>query len=248
MKLQYCSDLHLEKKANSEFIKKNPIKPIGEILVLAGDIAMLKYIDENNDFFDYISDNFKQTYWIPGNHEYYGMDIGYDLHGDIRHNVSFLNNQVVEIEKTRIVFSTLWSKISIQNQWNIQQAVKDFSVIDFNGAPFLPEHSNQFHRESLDFIKSVMKNEFDGKSIIVTHHAPTFMNFPEKYKSSRINEAFATELYYLIEELGADYWIYGHVHRNVQDFKIGSTVITTNQLGYVDGGDCHLDYGKIIEL
>jgi len=40
-----------------------------------------------------------------------------------------------------------------------------------------------------------------------------------------------------------DYWIYGHSHCNVTDFKIGKTLLTNNQLGYV-GQMEHLDYSR----
>ena len=83
MKIQYASDLHLEFRDNSRWLKENPLIPIGEILVLAGDIGYL--VDENysgHPFWYFCAENFQQTIVVPGNHELYkDFDIN-DLHED----------------------------------------------------------------------------------------------------------------------------------------------------------------------
>jgi hypothetical protein len=62
---------------------------------------------------------------------------------------------------------------------------------------------------------------------------PTFYNYPEKFRENPYREGFATELRDLIIRSQVDYWIYGHHHSNVIDFKLNTTKLITNQLGYV---------------
>ena len=50
MKIQYCSDLHLEFPVNKKYLKANPIKPEDEILLLAGDIIPFAEMENENDF------------------------------------------------------------------------------------------------------------------------------------------------------------------------------------------------------
>lgn len=236
MKIQYCSDLHLEFPENKKFLNSNPLQVEGEVLLLAGDIVPFAVMNNHKDFFDYISDNFKFTYWIPGNHEFYYYDITKKddaIHEKIRSNVYLVNNVSVKLDDVKLIFSTLWSKIDLINQWVVQQTLSDFHVIKYNKRPFTAVHYNQLHQECIQFIEKELKQNGEEKTIVVSHHVPTFLNYPEKYKGDTLNEAFAVELFDLIEANGPDYWIFGHHHQNIPDFKIGETKLITNQLGYV---------------
>ena len=115
MKIQYCSDLHLEFSENKDFLKQYPIEPIGEILLLAGNILPFALHKQPCEFIDFVADNFEAVYWIPGNHEYYHFDLGTvtsPLFEKFRENVFLINNQTITYKNTNIVCSTLWSNIS----------------------------------------------------------------------------------------------------------------------------------------
>lgn len=41
MKIQYCSDLHMEFHENMRFMKSLPLEPVGDVLVIARDVGYL---------------------------------------------------------------------------------------------------------------------------------------------------------------------------------------------------------------
>ena len=253
MKIQYCSDLHLEFPKNKLFLKHNPLKVEGDILILAGDILLFKDINEYKYFFDFLSESFKYTYWVPGNHEYYYSDISERSNSfseQIRDNVFLVNNVSVIHDDTKFIFSTLWSKISLQNEWQIQKGLTDFRVIKKDSSIFTPYDYNVLHQNSIVFIeKELLSQNKQDKTVVVTHHVPTYMNYPEQYKGSALNEAFATELFDLIERSNINYWIFGHSHENISDFNIGKTKLLTNQMGYVNYGENkNFDTGRHFEI
>ena len=145
-KIQYCSDLHLEFQENKKFLKQFPLEPIGEILLLAGDILPFALHKQPCEFIEFFADNFEAVYWIPGNHEYYHFDLGTvasPLFEKIRENVFLINNQTITCENINIICSTLWSHISTQNEFAVQQNVNDFHLIKMNGNKFTPAHGNR---------------------------------------------------------------------------------------------------------
>lgn len=252
LKLQYASDLHLEFPANKEFLKQYPLLPVAEVLVLAGDIVPFVVMDKHKDFFSYVADHFETTYWLPGNHEYYHLDIAEKsgvLNEKIRSNVFLVNNTSVVHGNAKLLFSTLWSKISPAHQWQIQRSLNDFHLVKHKGFRFTTEQYNQLHEESLIFIQNELKTVNGEKPVVFTHHCPTFLNYPEQYKGDVLNEAFAVELYDLIEASGIAYWAYGHHHCNTSEFSIGDTKLITNQLGYVQlNENGYFETNKCIEL
>jgi len=249
MRIQYCSDLHLEFPENKDFLKLNPLKPNGDILLLAGDIVPFAIMHKHSEFFDFVGDHFETTYWVPGNHEYYQSDLTNRtgrLHEKIRDNVFLVNNLAIMHSEIKLIFSTLWANISPANQWYIQHNMSDFQVIHQNDHLFSPSHFNKLNEESLQFLQKEINQE---KSIVVTHHIPTFLHYPKEYKGDPLNEAFAIELHDFIESSGIQFWLFGHHHRNLADFNIGATRMITNQLGYVNYGEQgRFDVGKTIEV
>jgi predicted phosphohydrolase len=237
MKLQYASDLHLEFPQNKEFLRTNPLQPLGDVLLLAGDIVPFAFLHEHVDFFNLISDSFQTAYWIPGNHEYYYFDAA-EIYGvlneKIKSNVYLVNNTSVIRDNIKFIFSTLWTRISPAYERLIERGMSDFHVIRYKGDRFSALQYNQFHEESLAFLKKELAGEKADQTVMVSHHVPTFLNYPEKYKSNALHEAFGVELKDFVATTQFDYWIYGHTHINTYGFNVGETQLLTNQLGYVE--------------
>jgi len=253
LKIQYCSDLHLEFSENKTYLEKHPIQPVGEILILAGDIVPFEVMDKFDPFFDDLSEKFEQVYWIPGNHEYYYTDIQKRTGSfceEIRKNVALVNNHVVHFQNNKFIFSTLWTSISEHNKWQIAQLLSDFRVIKKGKEIFTPNDYNCLYDENFTFLQNTLTDTTDSESIVVTtHHVPSFLNYPEKYKGDLLNEAFAVELFDFIESSSVNYWIFGHHHSNIPPYRIGNTQLLTNQLGYVKYDEnSHFSTSSIITL
>ena len=253
MKIQYASDLHLEFHDNSRFLRDHPLVPAGDILILAGDIGYLN--DDNyskHPFWNWVSDNFSQTYVIIGNHELYKYtDLAKIPNGlvlPVRSNINLYYNDVVHMGETEIIFSTLWARISEKDAYHTERGVTDFHRILYNNKLLTWEKFNEEHDKCFAFIKENVVSSKAKQIIVVSHHVPSFQLSSPDFAGSPINGAFTVELEEYIKASLISYWIYGHSHRNI-DKQIGNTQCVSNQLGYVFHNE-HLTFNpaKIIEM
>ena len=134
MKLQYASDLHLEFQENSRWLRDNPLNPIGDILVLAGDICYLgAEMYYKHPFINWCADNFEQTIIVPGNHELYkSFDINTLEEGweeQIKSNLKIVYNKVISLDDVDLIMSTLWARIHQYDAYYTEHGVSDFRRI-----------------------------------------------------------------------------------------------------------------------
>ena len=249
MKIQYASDLHLEFAENKSYIEQGGLEPVGDVLVLAGDVS---YLGDRKmwkrPFWDWCAEHYRQTFIVPGNHEFYGgFDIGrtmsdYEL--EVRPNVHYLNNRSVVLVDTELFFTTLWTKIDPTRLWTVQQGMNDYRLGKLNGKRFCANDVDELHRQCVDWLLVALAASQAKHKVVVSHHCPTMRKEFNSYPGGALNSAFQVNLDAFIETSGVEYWIYGHTHfAGGSGTKFGGTTLLCNQLGYVFQNE-HYEFNK----
>ncbi len=248
LRIQYLSDLHLEVKSNNEFLRKNPLKVSGDILLIAGDTLVLNTPTfSSHPFWNWASKNFKEVFVCFGNREFHNFsnvsDFPNGYKGIIREdlkNVHYFYNSIINLtSEIDLIISTLWTYINPKDYETIEKGMKGFKKIKYNGHLIKAEEHSKEYLKCFEFLKNAVKESKAKHKIIMTHHAPSFSLVHKDYLGGNkeiYNQAYYVELDEFIKENKIDYCIYGHTHRNV-DGKIGNTMIVTNQIGFVNDGD-----------
>ncbi len=262
--IRFASDLHLEfyedkvDKYGINFIEElinkifTPLSTDKEtILVLPGDIILIKQLDKFKYFFENISNQFKSVIWVFGNHEWFKSTINektiHMVKDKLSHikNLHILNNEIFEDEKYYFIGSTLWSDINKGDYLTALDVVAvsyDYKKIKFqeghNYSKLRPRNVSKMFIDNSDFIKnSLLKaKEINKKKVVVTHHPPSIKAIPDFLKD---NADFWSDFgnfnfdYLLEHEILPDLWIHGHIHKS-QKFEIYGTDILSNTRGYDD--------------
>ena len=224
-KLQYISDLHLDYPNNNNIPIIPDIK--ADILAILGDIGN-PFHPNYKKFLESISDSYEKILILSGNHEYWDREHDMEQIDDkiksitIKFgNIQYLNNNKINIGKTTIIGTTLWSNIE-EKSWN--ERPSDISIKNITWKKY-----NDKHTESVRYLKDNIVKD----SVILTHHLPSFQLIIDKYKTTRYipyNSRYATDLEYLMSK-NIKFWLCGHSHCQIEKI-IGNTFCGINTLGY----------------
>ncbi len=113
---------------------------------------------------------------------------------------------------------------------------------------FRPKDAAMLHEQSVRWLRDKLQEPFAGRTVVMTHHAPSVQAVPQHRLSDPFIVAYASKLDGLIEEMQPDLWLFGHIHTS-QDFWIGRTRLVANPRGYV-GHDPNPDFRPdlVVEL
>lgn len=252
IKIRYLSDLHLEFiKPNKiqKFIRKIP-PGIDEICILAGDIGN-PYQLNYDIFMKFISKNFKKSFVISGNHEYYNKTKSIQETNDFMteyfqnfNNISFLNNKYENYDNYCFIGTTLWSKITDTNYViNDVYNIPNFDYIQYN----------KLNTSSVNFLEHTLQDTLQNNEncIIITHHVPSESLIDIKYKTPEMlpyNQWFYCNMDNLIETYKDKIkcWIYGHTHTS-SNIMINKIPFLCNPIGYPNENS-NLDFQKTLQI
>lgn len=236
MKIQVFSDLHFEAQWEFDIPETE-----AEVIVLAGDI------NEGLGGVEWAIRQSRQlgkpVLYVFGNHEHYKhsfpglmtqarmLTLGTDVH--ILERNRFIHGS------TRFLGCTLWTDFHLYGPEHADEC-REFArlnmpdyliVVKQNGELLQPEDTLWIFDQSIKWLQRELDRPWHGKTVVVTHHAPSNLSNNPKHAEDTLTAAFISNLDHIIKCHRIDAWIHGHTHYNV-DFHIRKTRVITHQRGY----------------
>jgi Icc-related predicted phosphoesterase len=225
LKIQFFSDIHLE------FGTFNIPETKADVIVAAGDIGV------GTQGIEWLAQNQKPIIYVAGHHEYYYGDIVHTriAIAELAHAtpVSFLENDVCEIDGFRFLGATLWTDYFDGNPTVMCEAVKnmnDYRQILYASHALTPKQLYDVNWESRSWLARKLEKPYAGKTVVVTHHAPTLQSWPAT-KDTTLQATYCNRLDDFFSRFSIDARIHGHVHA-VGDYARDKTRIMCNPRGY----------------
>jgi predicted phosphodiesterase len=233
MRFQIASDLHLEMLTRFPAYRVIEPAPEADALLLAGDIH------EHTHAIEAFADWPVPVLYVHGNHEpfnahYWGLvkEISRVSAGV---GVHYLERRSVILGDVRILGSCLWTdytlagdRFSVMNQ--ARRIMPEHQLVRTRRQGYFgPEEAYLEFQRTRAWLETELDKEFEGKTVVMTHHAPHPGSISPKYAQDPLSGAFASDLSALMPKV--DLWVHGHLHEN-SDFRVGRCRVLANPRGY----------------
>lgn len=167
--------------------------------------------------------------------------------------IHFLEQNEVIIDGVRFLGCTLWTNLNqyrpdtVTDIWgylndyryiyckkwwdNKQNKAQALWLMDletrygFDPEFFSPTVSYLLHRQNIQWLNNKLIQKFSGKTVVVTHHAPTLRSTNDFAYGSNL-ENFISQ-----HSQSIDVWMHGHIHQPA-DYNIDGVRILSNPRGY----------------
>jgi Icc-related predicted phosphoesterase len=244
------SDLH------EEFTRWTlPTIPDHDVVVIAGDLATR--MRRGPARIHEMGLDAKPVVYVGGNHEFYSVTRDRELEkareaAQAFPNIHILQDDQVVIDGTRFLGATLWTDFRLFGEERQREAMRlagekgvgmnDFQRIRLASKDygrFRPDDAAAEHSRTVAWLRARFDEPFDGPTVVVTHHAPSFRSVEAGTEDELITAAYASNLDDLVASSGACLWVHGHIHE-AHDYEIGGTRVLSNPRGYVE----KMGYGR----
>lgn len=242
MRIQYFSDIHLE------FAELELPPTDADLIIAAGDIGPgemgLKWLETLG----------KPVIYVAGNHEFYGQEYFSAVEtlrkGAAGGNVYYLERESLVLADYRFLGCTLWTGLNGEEHSErelLPHSINDFRMIKYRQNDLGVMDFVLLHQQSRHWLLNELDKPFEGKTVIVTHHAPTLWSWRDNPGSIK-RMAYCNDLKEIFHQYEIAAWFHGHTHA-VSDYLCAGARILCNPRGYhpeqlTEG----FDPGKILEL
>jgi predicted phosphodiesterase len=235
MKIRVLSDLHLE------FQHWNPPAVPADVVVLAGDIDVgISGVVWGRQVFPG-----SPIIYVPGNHEYYGSELGAMLakmrRAAAQHDVHLLDGNAVLINGVRFIGATLWTDFALYGSApkhiDRAMAIAAHGMVDYriirmpSGRMLRPADTLNIHQQQITWLAQQLAEPSTHPTVVITHHLPQPLSVHAKYEGDELNPSFASDLSRLVRE-PVLLWIHGHTHESM-DYMVNGTRVVCNPRGYL---------------
>jgi predicted phosphodiesterase len=227
------------------------ITPAGEdILVLAGDICVhTEHMELTRQMAKFLD---VPIVLLSGNHEFYShrpdthtwestlIDLRAAAHHTdkiVKGEVTFLEDSSAVYEGVRFIGATLWTDMKLFGddptiQYVVEHSLNDYRFIRKDDRKKISAYDTiDRHMASRQYITNRLAEKFDGPTVVVTHHTPSWLSVHPDYKGSKITAGYSSRLETLMLSYEPVLWIHGHTHYSF-DYEIGKTRVVCNPRGY----------------
>jgi len=226
VRINYFSDVHLE------FGEQSLPETDADIVVAAGDIGVF---DQGIAWLKAIN---KPVIYVAGNHEFYNNEYNQVLvmlrQACVGTNIHFLEKDQLIFQGVRFIGCTLWADLFVEGEEKAEalgKSLNDFRKVSFESETFNQKQFSALHRVSKAWLEEQLARPYAGKTVVITHHAPTEWSWIDTPNSLK-KLAYCNDLKPLFHEYEIAAWFHGHVH-NLGDYRIADARILSNTRGYV---------------
>lgn len=239
------SDLHLEFENPPDCFHPGE----GDVLILAGDISVAKYLNKEEsphgkifrNFFAECSKNYNKVFYVMGNHEHYSGNITFTKDRLNEYlinfgNVSILDKNVETYNGWHFMGATLWTDFAGNNPNAMllaQNCMNDYKSIRIRNSydRLLPADILREHNQTRYWMENVLAT-LSGPTFVITHHHPSYQSLDTSYAGSPLNPCYASELSnFILRYPQIKFWAAGHTHVSV-DYMIDKCNVVGNPRGY----------------